>query len=438
MTVRDGGSELRTAKLVALLSLATDLGMGQPMEHAQRKRLLGLRLADDLRPRRLGARGRVLRLPARLGRLSRRLVRDGVHRRRRHRRPRRQPTSTSSSGSTSCGSWPVTSARGGHPWGGRGRSGRSSSRAGARWEEFDGTHCAAAGDLALRLGLGPEVRDALQHSFERWDGKGKPAGLLGRGAHPGRAHRAARRPHRSPGTGSAVSRARSRPSRGGAAPGSSIPTSSIASARLVPVALPELDAAPTWEALIEAEPALRPTLSGEELDSALEAVADFGDLKSPYFAGHSRGVAALVQEAAPGYGLPEREAVRPAARGPRSGHRAPRGLQRHPGQARPRSRGGPGARAPAPGPLPSGMLARPPLLAELGALAAMHHERCDGLGYPRGLSGGALPASARLLGATDCYQASSSHDRTVRPGRRPTPRPSCAARCVRVASTGTP
>ena len=51
------------------------------------------------------------------------------------------------------------------------------------------------------------------------------------------------------------------------------------------------------------------------------------------------------------------------------------------------------------------MLARPPLLAELGALAAMHHERCDGRGYPRGLPAGALPASARLLAASDCYQA---------------------------------
>jgi HD-GYP domain-containing protein (c-di-GMP phosphodiesterase class II) len=36
---------------------------------------------------------------------------------------------------------------------------------------------------------------------------------------------------------------------------------------------------------------------------------------------------------------------------------------------------------------------------------AMHHERLDGSGYPRGLSAGAVPAAARLLGATDCYQA---------------------------------
>lgn len=79
---------------------------------------------------------------------------------------------------------------------------------------------------------------------------------------------------------------------------------------LAPVVLPELDATPTWDALIEAEPALRPTLDGEELDAALEAVADFADLKSPYFTGHSRGVAALVEAAAPRCGLPNGEAVK--------------------------------------------------------------------------------------------------------------------------------
>ena len=40
-------------------------------------------------------------------------------------------------------------------------------------------HCEASGDLSLRLGLGPEVRDPLQQAFERWDGKGSPAKLSG-------------------------------------------------------------------------------------------------------------------------------------------------------------------------------------------------------------------------------------------------------------------
>jgi hypothetical protein len=41
--------EIRLAELVALLSLGTDLGLGQPMEHAMRQCLIALRLADKLK-----------------------------------------------------------------------------------------------------------------------------------------------------------------------------------------------------------------------------------------------------------------------------------------------------------------------------------------------------------------------------------------------------
>jgi HD-GYP domain-containing protein (c-di-GMP phosphodiesterase class II) len=49
------------------------------------------------------------------------------------------------------------------------------------------------------------------------------------------------------------------------------------------------------------------------------------------------------------------------------------------------------------------MLACSPALAPLAAVAVQHHERLDGSGYPRGLSGGALSP------AGDCgYPAVSS------------------------------
>jgi DNA-binding CsgD family transcriptional regulator len=44
-------------------------------------------------------------------------------------------------------------------------------------------------------------------------------------------------------------------------------------------------------------------------------------------------------------------------------------------------------------------------LAPLAQVAAEHHERLDGSGYPRALSGGALSPEARLLAAADAYQA---------------------------------
>ena len=54
----------------------------------------------------------------------------------------------------------------------------------------------------------------------------------------------------------------------------------------------------SWDAVIAAEPGLVKPLVGEQLDTALETLADFGDLKSPWFTGHSRGVARLAAAAA--------------------------------------------------------------------------------------------------------------------------------------------
>ena len=51
------------------------------------------------------------------------------------------------------------------------------------------------------------------------------------------------------------------------------------------------------------------------------------------------------------------------------------------------------------------MLLQPPTLAKIGALAAQHHERLDGSGYPRGLSGNLFSRPARILGAADVYRA---------------------------------
>lgn len=43
-----------------------------------------------------------------------------------------------------------------------------------------------------------------------------------------------------------------------------------------------------------------------------------------------------------------------------------------------------------------------------GEIAAAHHERWDGRGYPRGLSGEQIPLSARLVAIADVYDALSS------------------------------
>src|SRR5690349_3941282 len=42
------GTRVRLAELMAVISLGTDLGMGQPMEHVLRQTLIALRLCDRL------------------------------------------------------------------------------------------------------------------------------------------------------------------------------------------------------------------------------------------------------------------------------------------------------------------------------------------------------------------------------------------------------
>jgi DNA-binding CsgD family transcriptional regulator len=60
-------------------------------------------------------------------------------------------------------------------------------------------------------------------------------------------------------------------------------------------------------------------------------------------------------------------------------------------------------------------LARVPALADLAELACAHHERCDGSGYHRGLSGAGFPPAAALLSAADCWVTAGE----ARPHRPP-------------------
>jgi HD-GYP domain-containing protein (c-di-GMP phosphodiesterase class II) len=159
-----------------------------------------------------------------------------------------------------------------------------------------------------------------------------------------------------------------------------------------------------WNALIAEEPALQRHLSERELDVALEAIADFTDLRSPSRAGHSRGVADLAAQAASHAGRPAAEIVTLR----RAGLLHDIGLHGVPASILDKA-----------GPLSKSewermrmhayyterMLARPPLLARLGAVASLAHERCDGSGYHRGLAGPAIPASGRLLAAACNYRA---------------------------------
>ena len=59
------------------------------------------------------------------------------------------------------------------------------------------------------------------------------------------------------------------------------------------------------DGVMAAEPVRGVRLGEEQVEAALEAIADFADVKSPYTIGHSRGVADLAGEAARVFGLSE-------------------------------------------------------------------------------------------------------------------------------------
>jgi HD-GYP domain-containing protein (c-di-GMP phosphodiesterase class II) len=158
---------------------------------------------------------------------------------------------------------------------------------------------------------------------------------------------------------------------------------------------------------------LRTRLSEPEIDNALEAVADFTDLRSPFFAGHSRGVADLAAAAAGEFGLPDADVTLTRRAGllhDIGGHGIPATIWDKPGPLttaeRERIRLHPY--------YTERMLARPAMLAELGTIAASHHERPDGSGYHRGLAAAAISVPARLIAAADAYHA-MTEPRAYRP-----------------------
>lgn len=262
-------------------------------------------------------------------------------------------------------------------------------------------HCEAGSILAGRMGLGPEVQAALQHVYERWDGKGRPRKVAGDALHP-----AARVMHvaqvitdyqRVGGLDAAIEVATQR-------------SGTQLEPRLVDVFLgdPEtilaLHEGTIFEAVLAAEPDEPIILRPDNVDTALEAIADFGDQKVPQILGHSRRVAALADAAARLSGLPAADAdrVRRAA------------LLHDVGRV-----GVQAAILNKSGPLTAGewervrlhpymterVFAQSPTFGPLAALGALHHERLDGSGYHRGVAAPMLDAPARLLAAANTYVA---------------------------------
>ncbi|HWD08340.1 MAG TPA: HD domain-containing phosphohydrolase [Actinomycetota bacterium] len=276
------------------------------------------------------------------------------------------------------------------------------------------SHTALTADVAHRVGLDAGVSPALRQTFARWDGKGVPRGVAGEAiarsvrlmvlAEFTEVH------HRLQGVDGAVAMVRRNAGKQLA------PETAAAFCAAPQEILAGLEEA-TWEQALAAEPLARPPLGDDELETVLGVLADIADLKSPWFAGHSRGVAALAGTAVQAAGLPARDVT--------TVRRA--GLVHELGRT-----GVPNSIWDKPGPFTEGererarlasyyterMLRRPAALAGVAAIASSVHERLDGSGYHRGIRGPEIPLLGRYLAAADVYHA-LLEERPHRPGTTP-------------------
>jgi len=270
--------------------------------------------------------------------------------------------------------------------------------------------CEAGVVLAGRLGLGRPVADAISQQFERWDGSGGPLGLAqDEITLPARISEVATQAllfHRAGGVDAAMAMVRGRSGRW------FDPSVSEAFGQYGEELLRTNNALDPWQAVLEAEPAPVRRVGSGELDGVARCFADMVDLKSAYTLDHSRRTAELAETAGRAVGLdaPAVLDLRRAALlhdlgrvGVSSGIWDKPGALTRSEQEQMRLHPYHTER----------ILACSPVLAPLGRIAGLHHERLDGSGYHHGLTAAAIPLPARVLAAADTFQTMTQ----VRPHR---------------------
>ena len=392
---------VRAAELVGALSLASDLGTGQPLEHALRTAVLAVRLGeladastDELADTYYVALLHASGCTSNSHEATQLFGEDITHRAAFFLIDPADPEQVLA--------FYRTHVAPGRPAEERERMIEAALTSPARARESFAAMCEVAQRFARRLELGPRIEASLEFVFARWDGKGLPREVGGeelplpaRLLHVARDYSLFLSAAGADGARTVLER------RAGAAYDPRL--AALAVGHFDDVCA-ELDDARMWEHALDSEPYPQVSLSGEEIDAGFSAFAVLTGLKSPWFREHSTGVAELAEAAAWRVGLAA-DAVAFLRRAALAADLGRVGVSNAVWEK--------------PGPLGFGdrerarlhthfterAFAQSSALAPVGILAGSHHERLDGSGYHRGLRGPALDKAARILAAADCYTA---------------------------------
>jgi HD-GYP domain-containing protein (c-di-GMP phosphodiesterase class II)/DNA-binding CsgD family transcriptional regulator len=291
---------------------------------------------------------------------------------------------------------------------------RAMSMTPAKARELQGGHCEVAQRLASRIDMPDAVIDGLGFVYERWDGSGLPAKARGE-AIPALArimHVAvhAEVHHSLGGFDGAV---RIVKARAGRAIDPSLADRFCERAKII---LEVLDEPSPWSGVLAAEPVPVMTVDEAGLDDAASVLGSFSEA-AVWARGHSRSVARLVEAAAEAARIPSSDRAD-----------ASRAALVH-------DLGMVTVRLPVwtkAGPLSDlewddvrlhayqteRLLGRTTGLRRAAEIAGLHHERLDGSGYHRGAGTGTIPMAARVLAAADVYESMIS-ERPYRAAWRP-------------------